>query len=114
MGILTGKKAFITGAEQGIGKESARKLIEAGCDIYIHYFSGEEGPQELIALAKQKGSLAACGFADLTNEEDAARCVANAAEFLGGIDILVNNVGGIIARKWLGKLNRISGAPLSM
>ena len=33
MGLLTGKKAFITGAEQGIGKESAKKLIEAGCDI---------------------------------------------------------------------------------
>lgn len=45
MGSLVGKKVFITGAEQGIGKETARKLIEAGCDIYIHYFSGEEGPR---------------------------------------------------------------------
>ncbi|MDM4614232.1 SDR family NAD(P)-dependent oxidoreductase, partial [Klebsiella oxytoca] len=59
MGLLTGKKAFITGAEQGIGKESAKKLIEAGCDIYIHYFSGEEGPRELIAFAEQRGARAA-------------------------------------------------------
>lgn len=104
MGSLVGKKVFITGAEQGIGKETARKLIEAGCDIYIHYFSGEEGPRELMAIAEQKGGRAACGYADLTNEEDAARCVAQGAAFLGGIDILVNNVGGIIARKWLGEI----------
>lgn len=76
MGSLTGKKVFITGAEQGIGKETARKLIEAGCDIYIHYFSGEEGPRELIAIAQQRGAKVACGYADLTNEADAARCVA--------------------------------------
>lgn len=105
MGSLTGKKVFITGAEQGIGKETARKLIEAGCDIYIHYFSGEDGPRELITMAQQRGSKAACGYADLTSEADAARCVAEAAAFLGGIDILVNNVGGIIARKWLGDID---------
>ena len=95
MGSLTGKKVFITGAEQGIGKETARKLIEAGCDIYIHYFSGEEGPRELIAIAQQRGGKAACGYADLTSEADAARCVAEAAAF----------VGGIIARKWLGEID---------
>jgi 3-oxoacyl-[acyl-carrier protein] reductase len=64
MGSLTGKKVFITGAEQGIGKETARKLIEAGCDIYIHYFSGEDGPRELITMAQQRGArrLRLCGF----------------------------------------------------
>lgn len=105
MGTLAGKKVFITGAEQGIGKETARKLIDAGCDIYIHYYSGEEGPRELMAIAEINGCKASCGYADLTNEEDAARCVADAAAFLGGIDILVNNVGGIIARKWLGDID---------
>ena len=35
------------------------------------------------------------------------RCAASAgAEFLGGIDILVNNVGGIVGRKWLGEIDR--------
>lgn len=105
MGKLSGKKVFITGAEQGIGKATAKELIEAGCDIYIHYFSGEEGPKELVALAQSLGQKAAYGYADLTNENDTKQCVAVAAEFLGGIDILINNVGGIIARKWLGEID---------
>lgn len=105
MGSLSGKKVLITGAEQGIGKATAQALLEAGCDIYIHYFSGEEGPKELVKIANDLGRRADYGYADLTDETDAAKCVLQAAEFLGGIDILVNNVGGIIARKWLGEID---------
>tara|TARA_R110001583_G_scaffold4077_7_gene24384 strand:- start:11817 stop:12581 length:765 start_codon:yes stop_codon:yes gene_type:complete len=105
MGCLKGKKVFITGAEQGIGFHSAKELITAGCDIYIHYFSGTEGPEELVALANSLGQKAAYGFADLRDEADTKKCVNNAAEFLGGIDILINNVGGIVARKWLGEID---------
>ncbi|HEY0208026.1 SDR family NAD(P)-dependent oxidoreductase [Acerihabitans sp.] len=105
MGALSGKKVFITGAEQGIGKATATELIEAGCDIYIHYFSDEESPKALVALATSLGQKAAYGFADLTDEDDAKKCILAAAEFLGGIDILINNVGGIIARKWLGEID---------
>jgi NAD(P)-dependent dehydrogenase (short-subunit alcohol dehydrogenase family) len=114
MGILTGKKAFITGAEQGIGKESARKLIEAGCDIYIHYFSGEEGPQELIALAEQQGSRAACGFADLTNEEDAARCVARRRNSSAALIFWSITSAVLLPANGWERLNRISGVQLSM
>lgn len=106
MGKLTGKKVLITGAEQGIGKATAKSLIEAGCDIYIHYFNGEEGPKELVSLAQSLGQKATYGYADLTNEDDTKKCVTAAEKFLGGIDILVNNVGGIIARKWLGEIDQ--------
>ena len=51
MGTLIGKKAFITGSEQGIGWATAEKLILAGCDVFLHYHSGEEGPQKLAAIA---------------------------------------------------------------
>jgi len=104
MGKLTGKKAFITGAEQGIGFESAKSLIESGCDVFIHYFSGTEGPEKLVALAESLGQKAAFGFADLTNKAEAQACVQAGADFLGSIDVLVNNVGGIIARKWLAEI----------
>ncbi|MBT9432899.1 SDR family oxidoreductase [Candidatus Sodalis endolongispinus] len=105
MGNLSGKIAFITGAGQGIGKATAKALIEAGCDIYLHYFSDDDGPKELVALATSLGQRAAYGQADLTDNEDAAKCTAAAAEFLGGMDILVNNAGGLIGRKWLGEID---------
>lgn len=106
MGQLTNKKVFITGAEQGIGFHTAKTLIEAGCDIYIHYFSGTEGPEQLVELAKSRGQRAEFGYANLTDRDESAQCVNDAAEFLGGIDILINNVGGIIARKWLGEIEQ--------
>ncbi|GEA50522.1 oxidoreductase [Vibrio inusitatus NBRC 102082] len=105
MGKLTGKKVFITGAEQGIGYYSAKNLIESGCDVYIHYFSGSEGPEKLVALAESLGQRASFGYANLTDKDETQKCIENAVEFLGGIDILVNNVGGIIARKWLGEID---------
>ena len=106
MGTLSGKKVFITGAEQGIGKATAKELIEAGCDVYLHYFSGEEGPKELVELTNKLGQRANYGYADLTKEDETHQSVNAAAEFLGGIDILINNVGGIIARKWLGEIDK--------
>lgn len=105
MGQLTNKKAFISGAEQGIGKAVAEHLIDSGCDVFIHYFMGEDGPKELVARAEAQGRKAAFAKADLTSKSEAKACVDAAVEFLGGIDILVNNVGGIIARKYLGEID---------
>lgn len=105
MGQLKGKRALVTGAEQGIGYATAEKLIEAGCDIALHYFMGDEGPKKLAELAKSRGQRVACFHADLTQEEAAKMCVAEAVSFLGGLDVLVNNVGGLVARKALAEVD---------
>lgn len=101
MGSLVGKRALVTGAEQGIGKAVAEGLLRAGCDVALHYFEGEEGPRELAALAQSLGRRAAAFQADLTDEKAVAATVKKAADFLGGIEVLVNNVGGLIARRTL-------------
>jgi len=105
MGSLAGKRALITGAEQGIGKAVAEGLLKAGCDIAIHYFIGEEGPQELVALAKSLGRKANYFQADLTNEKEAIDTVEKSVSFLGGLDVLVNNVGGLVERRTLDKVD---------
>lgn len=105
MGTLKGKNAFITGAEQGIGYAVAEDLIKAGCDVALHYFQGTEGPEKLVKLAESLGQKAAYFSGDLTNEDQVKDCVKKSAEFLGGIDVLVNNVGGLIARKSLGDVD---------
>lgn len=101
MGTLKGKKAFVTGAEQGIGYAVAESLIKAGCDVALHFFQGTEGPEKLVELAESLGQKAAYFSGDLTNEDQVKNCVQKSAEFLGSMDILVNNVGGLVARKSL-------------
>ena len=59
-----------------------------------------------MALAHSLGQKAAYGYADLIDTDETLRCISAGAEFLGGIDILVNNVGGIVGRKWLGEIDR--------
>jgi len=105
MGSLVNKKAFITGASQGIGKAIAENLIDAGCDVFIHCFSSEEGPQELVARAHARGQRAAYAKADLTCETQTQECLVKAGQFLGCIDVLINNAGGIIGRKYLGEID---------
>ncbi|MFT4172024.1 MAG: SDR family oxidoreductase [Rhodocyclaceae bacterium] len=107
MGSLNKKRALVTGAEQGIGKAVAEGLLRAGCDIAIHYFSGEEGPRELVALADSLGRRAQYFQADLTDEAAAVAMVQQAAEFLGGMDVLINNVGGLIERRHLAGVDRV-------
>jgi 3-oxoacyl-[acyl-carrier protein] reductase len=99
MGSLKGKRVLVTGAEQGIGKAIAQAFLQAGCDVFIHYFQGEEGPQELVRLAKSLSCRADYFQADLTVEAEVTECVKRAASFLGGLDVLVNNVGGMIERR---------------
>jgi 3-oxoacyl-[acyl-carrier protein] reductase len=101
MGTLKGKKAFVTGAEQGIGKAIVEALAAEGCDVALHYFTDEQMAKDNAEAIKAQGCRSEIFHGDLTKEEDAVKTVKNAAEFLGGIDILVNNVGGLIARKHL-------------
>lgn len=105
MGNLSGKKVFITGAEQGIGKATATQLIHAGCDIFLHYHSGEDSAQQLVALAQSLGQKAGYRYGNLISVDDAKACVNEAADVLGGIDILVNNVGGIVGRRGLDEID---------
>lgn len=99
MGSLVGKRALVTGASQGIGKAVAEGLLRAGCDIAIHSFSAGEGVEALLELARSLGRKAQAFQADLMDEGAAVAMVAEATAFLGGLDVLVNNAGGLVARR---------------
>lgn len=101
MGTLAGKRALVTGASQGIGKAVAEALLQAGCDVAIHSFSAGEGVQALQALAASLGRRLQVFQADLNLEDEAVAMVGQAVAFLGGLDVLVNNVGGLVERRAL-------------
>jgi NAD(P)-dependent dehydrogenase (short-subunit alcohol dehydrogenase family) len=81
---LTGSRAFITGGSRGIGLAIARALAAEGAAVAI--------------CGRDPGALAESGFpavqADVTEPEQLARAVDEAARQLGGLDLLVANAGG--------------------
>ncbi len=60
MGTLKGKNALVTGTSQGIGAAIARDLIEAGCNICMHYFRSAEEPERIESKCHREGS--GCGM----------------------------------------------------
>jgi 3-oxoacyl-[acyl-carrier protein] reductase len=101
MGKLSGKNALVTGTSQGIGAAIARALIESGCNICMHYFHSSSEPDKIKKTAESANLKAICLKADLTDEEDTVRFMKDAAAFLGNVDILVNNSGGLVQRRYL-------------
>ena len=105
MGTLVGKKALVTGTSQGIGAAISKALIEAGCDVCMHYFHSTEEPLMMRKYAESLNQRALCIKADLRNEQDVIRMIGECGNFLGQIDILVNNSGSIVQRRKLDEVD---------
>lgn len=88
---LEGKKALVTGGSRGIGKAIARQLAREGVDCAI--CARNEAPLKAAAeeIARETGRRIFPFVADMSDAESIKRLVANAAEALGSIDILVNS-----------------------
>src|SRR5262245_56810389 len=96
---LHGKRALVTAGAQGIGLAISRQLLATGCDVFIHYRTSAEAARALEAEAKALGGRCSHAAADLTEPMECERLVREAVEFLGGLDVLVNNAGSLIARR---------------
>jgi 3-oxoacyl-[acyl-carrier protein] reductase len=87
---FTGKRAVICGGSRGIGRAIALGLAQAGADVSI-CARGAEGLEKTRAEIAARGRKAHAGAADLGDGAAVRAYVAQAADALGGIDILVNN-----------------------
>src|SRR5712671_4143221 len=92
---LKGKVCVVTGAGQGTGRASARRLGEEGGTIVVAD-RVEEGACETVAELRQHGAEARMVLVDLGTFAGAQDLMAQAVAAYGRIDVLVNNVGGTI------------------
>ena len=90
--------AVVTGAANGLGREIALLLAREGARVALGDLDGAELERTAAAITKAGGTAVTIA-GDLTEESGAARLIEAAAERLGGLDILVNNVGGSRNRK---------------
>ena len=93
---LGGRRALVTGAARRTGRALALTLAAAGADVAVHYRSSEAEAQETVAAIELKGRRSIAVQADLADPAQATRAVDSACAHLGGLDILVNNVGHIV------------------
>jgi 3-oxoacyl-[acyl-carrier protein] reductase len=86
---LTGKRALVTGASGGIGREIAKALAAAGATVAL---SGTR-VGALEDTAKEIGKDCPILPCNLSNLEEVDKLVLAAEAAMGGLDILVNNAG---------------------
>jgi 3-oxoacyl-[acyl-carrier protein] reductase len=92
---LKGKNAAVTGSSQGIGNAIARALAAEGCNVALSARGEERLNREVEAIGAM-GVKAVGVVCDLSTEAGCKAFVEGAVAGLGGLDILVNNVGGMI------------------
>ncbi|MFN3573793.1 SDR family NAD(P)-dependent oxidoreductase [Phenylobacterium sp.] len=93
---LKGKKAIVTGASRGIGRSIAELLAEEGCDVAV-CARGEDGVAETVKALQAKGVRAWGRAVDIADGPAIRAFVADAAEALGGLDVLVSNASALVS-----------------
>ena len=93
MGVLEGRKALVTGASRGIGREIALAFAREGADVAVNYHRQEEAAREVAAAIEALGRRALAVQASVAEVEPVRTMVARVLAEFGHIDILVNNAG---------------------
>ena len=86
---LTGRKALVTGAAQGLGEGMARALAAAGATVVVADLQDDLGPKVAESLGPGHGFV----HLDVTDDAAWEAAMGQAAQLLGGLDIVVNNAG---------------------
>lgn len=95
---LKGKTAIVTGGGRDIGRACVMRLAQEGMSVAINYHSSSAGADSAVEEIKAMGGNAFAMQGDLTNEAEVNALVERTASELGGVDVLVNNAGGLIKR----------------
>jgi NAD(P)-dependent dehydrogenase (short-subunit alcohol dehydrogenase family) len=87
------RTAIVTASDSGIGKATAVRLAEAGCDVGITWHRDREGAEATAEEVRLTGRKAEVRQLDLDDLTSAQAVIDDLADALGGVDVLVNNAG---------------------
>lgn len=90
---LSGRRAVVTGAAQGLGKAIASRLAEAGADLLLIDLNADAAETAAAELSDRYGVRVASARADVADAASVAAAADLAVAELGGIDVWVNNAG---------------------
>ena len=103
---MKGKVALVTGGARDIGRSVCLALAGSGASVAVNYNSSEDQANDLVKEIEREGGKAIAVRGDVTQSADVAKMVSSVTDAFGGkIDVLVNNAGGLLARKKLDEMD---------
>ncbi|MCC6494318.1 MAG: glucose 1-dehydrogenase [Pirellulales bacterium] len=90
---LAGKRVVVTGAGTGIGQGIAVRCAREGAAVAVHYSRSDRGARATVASIEELGGRAQAFKADLADVAQVRKLAECALEYLGAVDVLVNNSG---------------------
>jgi 3-oxoacyl-[acyl-carrier protein] reductase len=103
---LEGKIAIVAGGARDIGRAVSEELAAQGAKVVVNYFRNAADGDATVAAIKAAGGEAIAIGGDMTQQAGVDNLVAETRKVFGDtIDILVNVVGGLVARKPLAEMD---------
>ncbi|RCU47978.1 beta-ketoacyl-ACP reductase [Haloplanus salinus] len=97
---LADRTCLVTGASRGIGRSIALELARCGADVVVNYRSSDAAAREVEEIIETNGETAMCAQADVSEADAVARMAEEVHDELGAVNVLVNNAGITIDRKF--------------
>lgn len=97
---------IVTGGSRDIGKAISMKFAKEGAKVVVNYCHNEKTAEETVAEIQAAGGTAMAVKADMTKQAEVKTLVQKTLEAYGEkIDVLVNNTGGLVARKTIDEMD---------
>ncbi|MEP7359849.1 MAG: SDR family oxidoreductase [Anaerolineales bacterium] len=91
--LMLNRRVLVSGSDTGIGRGVALEFAREGAAVALHYSRDEGGARSAVDEIRAAGGRAEAYHADFNDVAQVRALAAQAIDFLGGLDVLVNNAG---------------------